>query len=130
MDFKYVSERNNRWYVMPNFKVLATSKVLSVGYNCFKNRQQCWLNAIELTGSNKLCHWNGRIMGTIDNTIADRTPCIGWILCQKPRVKWGEFDPSHPEWETAADKQLSTKHSESKLLILWLTIISNNKSTY
>ena len=29
----------------------------------------------KLTGSNKLCHWNGLIIGIIDKTIADNTPC-------------------------------------------------------
>lgn len=31
---------------------------------------------MELTGSNKLCHWNGRIKGTRDNTTADKTPYV------------------------------------------------------
>lgn len=31
---------------------------------------------VQLTGKNKLCHWNGRMMGIIDNTTAERTPCV------------------------------------------------------
>lgn len=37
-----------------------------------------WSNSYdtERTGKNKLCHWNGRIMGIRDSTTADRTPCL------------------------------------------------------
>lgn len=35
----------------------------------------------ERTGKNKLCHWNGRIMGIRHSTTADRTPCT----CSKIR---------------------------------------------
>lgn len=31
---------------------------------------------VQPTGRNKLCHWKGRIIGIIDKTIADRTPCM------------------------------------------------------
>jgi len=34
----------------------------------------CWID--RLTGSSKLCHWNGRINGIRESTTADRTPCI------------------------------------------------------
>lgn len=55
----------------------------------------------KLTGSNKLCHSNGRIKGIRDNTEADRIPCINWT------------SHHNPSWPIETDKYTSTYLSRS-----------------